>query len=563
MNRAILLMAGFLALSTQSVQAETKKPVLTTEALGVLEAIPVQHGGRIKPFKSYAQETLLYLSNRTTFHGISASALIFEWMANPQAGLSAAILPVGHPELHKTFGLRVIKNRISAENVLGDQAFIKLAEEAARKKDQEEALSVLDEKRVELYSRASYMRAVLSQSVPGMIPQSNNLEKGWIPLQELSGQSAMALIGIYPQPVIQSAALALDALFSGIRQASGGAGPVSYETAVVFRDALDELVKASQVPLNRKVIHDEMTYLNLRPFHWAWIFYLTGFIFMRFGRWKALSFIGLMIFTGAFLVQTYGIYLRVVIAGRPPVSNMYESLIWVSWVSALTALIAFIFYRSFMVLSSAGPVAALILLLAEKFPVVFSPAIDTLVPVLRSNLWLTVHVLTITMSYGAFALAWGMGHVLIFKGAKQPRNAESLAEPSKFLHRILMVGVALLAAGTILGGVWANYSWGRFWGWDPKETWALIALLGYLAVLHGRFAGWYGDFGIAAGAVISFLGVVMAWYGVNYVLAAGLHSYGFGGGGAGYVLLASLADLSFVLACIYKYQRSAAAKLTV
>jgi ABC-type transport system involved in cytochrome c biogenesis permease subunit len=99
----------------------------------------------------------------------------------------------------------------------------------------------------------------------------------------------------------------------------------------------------------------------------------------------------------------------------------------------------------------------------------------------------------------------------------------------------MQIGVVLVAAGTILGGVWADYSWGRFWGWDPKETWAFITLLGYLAVLHGRLAGFIKNFQLAACAIVTFSLVIMAWYGVNFVLGAGLHSYGFGAGGVEYV----------------------------
>jgi ABC-type transport system involved in cytochrome c biogenesis permease subunit len=110
----------------------------------------------------------------------------------------------------------------------------------------------------------------------------------------------------------------------------------------------------------------------------------------------------------------------------------------------------------------------------------------------------------------------------------------------------VQVGVLLLTAGTILGGVWADYSWGRFWGWDPKETWALIADLGYLAVLHGRFSGWLRTFGSLASSVVCFTGVVMAWYGVNFVLGVGLHSYGFGGGGVHYVTAIVVLQLLYV-----------------
>jgi cytochrome c biogenesis factor len=125
-----------------------------------------------------------------------------------------------------------------------------------------------------------------------------------------------------------------------------------------------------------------------------------------------------------------------------------------------------------------------------------------------------------------------------------------------WLYRVLQLGVLLLAAGTILGGVWANYSWGRFWGWDPKETWALIALLCYITTLHGRLAGWWTQFGLVVASVVCFLAVLMAWYGVNFVLGKGLHSYGFGIGGETYVASFVIADLLFVAFAIWRYRAS-------
>jgi len=183
-------------------------------------------------------------------------------------------------------------------------------------------------------------------------------------------------------------------------------------------------------------------------------------------------------------------------------------------------------------------------------------SIDPLVPVLRDNFWLTVHVLTITLSYAAFALAMGFGHILLFRYARNPREARNDVPMHFWLYRVLQLGVLLLAAGTILGGVWANYSWGRFWGWDPKETWALIALLCYITTLHGRLAGWWTQFGLVVASVICFLAVLMAWYGVNFVLGKGLHSYGFGIGGETYVASFVIADLLFVLFAIWRYRGS-------
>jgi ABC-type transport system involved in cytochrome c biogenesis permease subunit len=214
---------------------------------------------------------------------------------------------------------------------------------------------------------------------------------------------------------------------------------------------------------------------------------------------------------------------------------MYESVVWVAWGAVLFALVFEAMYRVLYFATAAAPLALLGLVLADSVPIL-DAAIDPLVPVLRDNFWLTVHVLTITLGYAAYTLALGLGHLNLGLHLFAPGKVELRKALSLFLYRALQAGTLFLAVGTLLGGVWASYSWGRFWGWDPKETWALIALLGYLALLHGRMIGWFRDFGLAVGAILGYLGVLMAWYGVNFVLGTGLHSYGFGSGGQTYVL---------------------------
>jgi ABC-type transport system involved in cytochrome c biogenesis permease subunit len=250
-----------------------------------------------------------------------------------------------------------------------------------------------------------------------------------------------------------------------------------------------------------------------------------------------------------FLLQVAGFAARVAIAGRAPVTNMYESVVWVAFGTILFALIFEAIYRSRYFLLGAVPVAVISLILADTQTLALDRSIHPLVPVLRDNFWLTTHVLTITLSYAAFALALGIGHLAL---GKVIRGRVPDAALYYYLYRTLQVGVLLLATGTILGGVWANYSWGRFWDWDPKETWALITLLGYLIVLHGRVAGKWAGFGMAVGAVLAFQGVLMAWYGVNFVLGVGLHSYGFGTGGFGWALLFVVAELGFVLLAVVR-----------
>jgi ABC-type transport system involved in cytochrome c biogenesis permease subunit len=143
------------------------------------------------------------------------------------------------------------------------------------------------------------------------------------------------------------------------------------------------------------------------------------------------------------------------------------------------------------------------------------------------------------------------------RGQAMQATAARIKPLANFVYRAMQVGVLLCAAGTILGGVWADYSWGRFWGWDPKEVWALITLLVYLVPLHGRFAGWVNTFGLVMASVVCFMSVLMAWYGVNFVLGVGLHSYGFvEGGGQGIVISCALAVLAVACGAAWRRWRS-------
>ncbi|MGF1535225.1 MAG: cytochrome c biogenesis protein, partial [Elainellaceae cyanobacterium] len=258
--------------------------------------------------------------------------------------------------------------------------------------------------------------------------------------------------------------------------------------------------------------------------------------------WSAIG-----LFTAGIGVQCYGFFLRMQIAGRPPVTNMYESVVWVGFGIAAIALLFELTSRSRYYLLAAAPLAMACLILADSLPAVLDPGISPLVPVLRDNFWLSIHVPTIALSYASFALALGLGHVALGNYLFAPNAKKRIKTLSQLNYRVLQVGVLLLTAGIILGGIWAHFSWGRFWGWDPKETWALIALLCYLAPLHSRLTGWMGDFGINVSSVVSFNAVLMAWYGVNFVLGTGLHSYGFGTGGSALVIAGVVGlDLLFV-----------------
>ena len=250
---------------------------------------------------------------------------------------------------------------------------------------------------------------------------------------------------------------------------------------------------------------------------------------------------------------------RVAVLPGAPVTNMYESVIFVGLGIGLLGLVLEWQCPGRLVIGVAAGCAALTLILADAFPGTFDPSIRPLQPALRSNFWLVVHVLTVTLSYSAYALVLGIGNITL--GYYCARAGNSRRGGDAWQAELLVLEDRDRAA---VGGDRDRWHLGRLqlgalWGWDPKEVWALITLLGYLALLHARHVDWVGQFGLAALSVICFSLVVIAWYGVNFVLGSGLHSYGKGNGGEGYVIGALFVQFSFVaLAVVQSADRPAA-----
>jgi cytochrome c-type biogenesis protein CcsB len=344
------------------------------------------------------------------------------------------------------------------------------------------------------------------------------------------------------------------------RTAHGKGDAATFNEALSgFKEVLRQFAPQIGQYASANVINIEVAYNHWVPFRFAWVFMLLAWLAMmlRMGSgWKALHVGALACYVAGLVALLIGFGMRVAISGRPPVTNMYESVIYVGTGVAVFGLIFELIYRKKYIVTAAAAVATVALVLADNCPAILDPSVRPLEPVLRSNFWLVIHVMTITLSYAAFALALGIANITLGYYLFASSNREAIGSLSRFTYKALQVGVLLLAAGTILGGVWADYSWGRFWGWDPKEVWALVALLGYLAVLHARFAGWVGHRGLAALSVVCFSLVVMAWYGVNFVLGAGLHSYGFGGGGQGPVYSAIALQLAIVGFVMYRSRPS-------
>jgi ABC-type transport system involved in cytochrome c biogenesis permease subunit len=227
-----------------------------------------------------------------------------------------------------------------------------------------------------------------------------------------------------------------------------------------------------------------------------------------------------------------GITLRCIIRGRPPVTNLYETVLFITVVAFLIALLVEWIVKDRIALAMAPILGTMGMFLANKYEM--KEAVDTmpsLVAVLDTNFWLSTHVTCVTIGYAAGLLAGALGHVYVFGkvlGIKK-RDPDVYASISRMTYGVVCFGLLFAYVGTMLGGVWANYSWGRFWGWDPKENGALMIVLWMLVILHARMGGYIREFGLAICSIFCAAIVAFSWWGVN-LLGVGLHSYGFTSG---------------------------------
>jgi cytochrome c-type biogenesis protein CcsB len=231
----------------------------------------------------------------------------------------------------------------------------------------------------------------------------------------------------------------------------------------------------------------------------------------------------------AFLYHTFGMGLRWYITDHAPWSNGYEALILVAWGSLLAGF-SFAKYSK-LTLAATTLLAFFVLMTASHSS--YDPQLTNLQPVLKSY-WLIIHVATLTVSYGFLGLGFIMALmnmiIYLFKNKKNQFNLGLLIDENSYIIEMnLIIGLILATIGTFLGGVWANESWGRYWGWDAKETWALIIVVTYTLVIHMRFIPKLnGKFAFNVASVLAFSSVLMTFIGVNYYLSKGMHSYGAG-----------------------------------
>ncbi len=518
----------------------TLSPAVQAETLSqALDKIPVQDAGRVKPFGTFARETLQLIYGRQDFEGKSASEVIFTWMLIPDQWLNMPLVELRHGGLKEALKISSTEKRFSPQSLLTNERIPLVIQELSTIRNRQEKLNPYFQAVSRLENQLAMFQAVRAGMAIRILPVQDS--DTWKGVNELEGEPQAAFAKV------------TKAFVDSIALADNKSGTLKARPELTA--AVQEFVEVARQQAPEKYAEDgkikwELHLNSFHPFKVAAYAYLIGLIllisFQVSGRSWTYSSAYVFLIVGI-LLQAYGMGIRVYLTGRPPVSNMYETVIWVPWACVLFGVMMERLQGNRLVLMAAAGVAVFCLILADMAPTVLDASIHPLEPVLRSTFWLTTHVLIILLGYSAFFLALALGDVLLYMYLKdEQKYAQQIQQGSNSIYRSLQIGVVLLTAGTILGGVWADYSWGRFWGWDPKETWALICILGYLALLHGRLVGWVKNFELAAGSVIAFSLVVMAWYGVNFALGAGLHTYGFGAGGVEYVSGFVIAHILYV-----------------
>ena len=604
--------------SVEHAQSAGPKAVLSGALdFSAAALLAVQEGGRKKPLHTLASESIEQITGRPFFLATpywkdpqfqethtALDVYLSMWLHSraPAAWHKLPIVLVAYLPLRKELGLNEAEKRFSFEQIVPPNAdaegpavnkrsrFGELMESArAYRRDKRELdMPELEQQAEIVYARLEVFAKILNDEAVNCVPHPTDPNGTWISMSLLTAmyqspeeayqyivdrhtrgdeKAAKTLYLDYLKGYKPEQIKALLEAFTSFRDAYFARDHATF--AAASRDFHLTLVGLSkEVYPTQRALEREVDYNQTRPFGKAWVLYLLTLVlgaltFRVKARWVYAAV--LAIFLLGMAIHVYGFVLRCLIAGRPPVSNMYESVIWVGFGTVAFGLIFELIYKPkyFMLCGAGGGFLCLVLM--DLLPAVmgnprmagFEAGINPLVAVLRDNFWLTIHVLTITLSYAAFALAWVLGHVTLGKHLFSPANKADHRQMHQYVYRVLQIGVLLLATGTILGGVWAHYSWGRFWGWDPKETWAFIGLVCYLMVLHGRFTGWWGNFGMSVGSVVGFWPIVMAWYGVNFVLPklgnGGLHSYGTGSGGENYVIAVALLDMLFAGAALLRY----------
>ncbi len=531
---ATILMIGFMLYIGSPLQANAPPPLKNTPQIDLNHAtkfgylVMQDHRGRMKPMNTYTSEILRKLSRKSTLYGLTSEQIILGMAAHSKDWYHVPLIKMGKHQ--ETLRLIPVKGDLAKYSDFFDTNGAYKLKQAVRdayntpKKDR----GVFEKEMMKLDEKINIVSMVFSGNFMKVFPVPGDENNTWeAPVgSHGNGQAGDSFSRKFYSAYIPTLKTAMadrdwnlanrliDEL--GQYQQKFGAAVIPSETKIKAELLLNEMSVFSRLAGAYALLG--FSFLGL----------LFATVFKPTINIKTATKITLGLFTTCFLLHTLGLGLRWYVSGRAPWSNGYESMIYIAFTTTLAGLL---FSRK-----STGGLAATCILSSTILLVAglswLDPEITPLVPVLKSY-WLTIHVSLEAGSYGFLMLGAIIGVInLLFMIFRNQHNAKNVNRMIKELGQIsemtVMGGLFMVSIGTYLGGVWANESWGRYWGWDAKETWALVTILVYAFILHMRFIpGLRGAYAYNVGTLFGWASVIMTYFGVNYYLS-GLHSYAAG-----------------------------------
>ena len=488
-------------------------------------------GGRMKPANTFSSELLRKVSKSDTYKGLNSDQVLLSIMNNPAIWYNVPLIYLkrGNDSIRNLAGLNKKAKYAPLLSFFDTQGNYKLAtplEEAYRAA----VPNQFQKDFIELDRKVNLLYSALEGKVMRIFPIPNDPNNKWVSYPELAEANFTGKDSLYVRNI-------LPLYFQSLRLAQQDQ---NYEQAENLLESIHGFQKkfGSEVMPSEDTINTEIAYNKYDIFKklYSWYIYAGTLFFIiliiqifKSNRWMSYVILGFKaLLVLLFLAHTAGLISRWYISGHAPWSDAYESMIYVAWATQFFGLV--FGRKSALTMAATAFVAGMILMIAHWNWM--DPAIANLVPVLDSY-WLMIHVAVIVGSYGPFALGMIIGVVslllmLVATSENRKKVKFQIKELTIINELALTIGLIMLTIGNFLGGMWANESWGRYWGWDPKETWALISIMVYAFVIHMRLIpGLRGPWIFNLMSVIAFASIMMTYFGVNFYLV-GLHSYASG-----------------------------------
>ena len=529
---ALLLPLVFVQATPLKAEADTLEQFRKNSyehANGVFSSLLVQdYMGRIKPISTEAVEIVNKITGKSSLFGLTPEQMILGMTTNAGLWQEMKIIKLSNPSIKKVLGLSPEAEYVSFASMFDDEGYYKLAKQvsAANQKAQSKR-DTFDNDIIKFDEKLNIAYLTLKGVLFKFIPIPNDASHTWIAPNDAFS---------HPQ-VNGEVKSMLNDYFVGLQE---GISTNKWDNANMALAKLKENQRSlsggilpSETRVRAEVLYNHMgLFQKLIGFYFVLgcgAFVLALISIFKGKNYPTLEKSVLYIFIAGFIAHSFGLALRWYISGHAPWSDSYESMVYIGWSAGFAGVM--VFRKSILSLSAAAILAAIVMLVAHMSFV--NPQITNLVPVLKSY-WLTVHVSVITASYGFLGMGALLGFItLLLMILKNKKNALRMNEQIRHLVAIneisLIIGLAMLTVGNFFGGIWANESWGRYWGWDPKETWSFVSIIVYALILHLRFVPKLNSvyvFSIAS--LVGYSSIMMTYFGVNFYLT-GMHSYAASG----------------------------------